>query len=68
MKPLAARLHTWTWALIYVGMVVAGLGWSVRRHDDALGWTLLVLGGGGVAVGIVLIWVRSRLTDPLETR
>jgi len=49
------------WTLIYVGMFIAVLGLATRSRDSATGWSLIVLGAVVVAVGVVLIWVRSRL-------
>ena len=58
-----ARLQTAIWILIYGGLFAAILGYALQRGGDAWGWGLV--GGGllGVAVGIVLIVVRSRLPD-----
>jgi hypothetical protein len=48
------------WVLIYAGIFVAGLGiWFMEQHL-AVGWTMFICGAGLVAVGAVLIWVRSR--------
>jgi hypothetical protein len=49
------------WTLIYVGMFTAVLGLATRSRDSATGWSLIVLGAVVAAVGVVLIWVRSRL-------
>jgi len=53
-------LETLVWVLIYVGMLVAGLGLWFMEHSQAVGWTLLLCGAGLVVAGAVLIWVRSR--------
>ncbi|MBE0550631.1 MAG: hypothetical protein IH627_23805 [Rubrivivax sp.] len=48
------------WLLIYGGLLLAGLGIFVMRHDAVLGWVLVVAGALETAAGVVLIWVRSR--------
>jgi len=63
----AKRLQTWAWVLIYAGMVLVALGLSVRRSDATLGWGIAGPGVTLIAIGIVLIWVRSRMKDPKET-
>ena len=49
------------WILIYGGMFTAVLGLATRPREAAIAWSLIVAGGFVTAVGIVLIWVRSRL-------
>ena len=49
------------WVLIYGGLLTLVLGLSVARTDGTLGWSM-VIGGGCVALlGVVLIYIRSRL-------
>lgn len=57
-------VETLAWVLIYGGLLVASLGLFVQRAHDPLGWSLVVLGGLAAAAGVVLIVVRSRMTDP----
>ena len=57
------RVESWVWLLIYGGMGLLGLGLSVKGANAPLGWAMVVLGGVGGLVGIVLIWVRSRMKD-----
>ena len=57
----AARIGKWSWILIYVGMVLLALGLSVQRSDTALGWGIAAPGIALIVVGIVLVWVRSRM-------
>ena len=57
------RVESWVWMLIYGGMGLLGLGLSVQRTYAPLGWAMVVLGGLGGVVGVVLIWVRSRMKD-----
>ena len=58
-----ARIHAMIWVLIYGGMLALVLGLSVGRSDAAFGWSL-VLGGAVVSLlGVVLIYIRSRMTN-----
>lgn len=56
-----ARLHTLIWVLIYAGLLSLVLGFSIRRFDDALGWTVAIVGGVVAAVGFFLIYFRSKM-------
>ena len=56
-----AWLHGLIWVLIYGGLLTLVLGLSVAPIDDDTGWSLIVGGGVGAAVGVVLIFVRSRM-------
>lgn len=57
------RVESWVWMLIYGGMGLLGLGLSVQRTNAPLGWGMVALGGAGALIGVVLIWVRSRMKD-----
>lgn len=60
-----ARLHQLIWALIYGGLLTVVLGLSVRRTSDPIGWSMVVVGGLVAALGVVLIYVRSKMkTEP----
>ncbi|OUM02922.1 hypothetical protein [Variovorax sp. JS1663] len=59
-KPHAA-LEKWTWILIYVGLFLLILGIATGRANEAVGWSVAVPGAALAAVGIVLIYVRSKL-------
>ncbi len=62
MKP--STTETLVWILIYGGLLAVGLGLSLQqRGEAALGWTVVAGGGVAAAVGIALIWVRSRQKD-----
>ncbi len=63
----AKRIHKWSWILIYVGMVLLALGLSVQRSDAALGWGIAATGIAMIVVGIVMIWIRSRMKNTQET-
>ena len=61
----ARKVETWVWVLIYGGMVVLGIGLAVQRTDATTGWAIACAGGVLVAVGALLVWVRSRMRrDP----
>ena len=55
------RVQQLVWVLIYGGLLSVVLGLSVRRTDDALGWSLVVAGAGAALAGVVLIFVRARM-------
>jgi hypothetical protein len=61
MTRLKGRLDTLIWVLIFGGLFAVALGIGSRPSAPAAGWTLIACGGGATAVGVVLIWVRSRL-------
>jgi len=56
-----ARLQALIWVLIYAGLLTLVLGLSVARIDDALGWSMVAIGGVVATLGFGLIWVRSRV-------
>ena len=56
-----ARLENWIWILIYGGLFLLVLGIATGRIDAMLGWMLAVPGVVIAVVGVVLIYVRSRL-------
>ena len=56
--PLVEKL---VWVYVYVGMALLGLGLAVQRTDTTIGWTLVVIGSISIFIGIVLVWVRSRM-------
>jgi len=55
------RIQQLIWVLIYGGLLALVLGLSVERHDQAMGWSMVVGGGCVALLGAVLIYVRSRL-------
>ena len=59
-KPHAA-LERWIWILIYGGLLIIILGIATGRTEEALGWSMAVPGAVAAVVGVVLIYVRSRL-------
>jgi hypothetical protein len=62
----AARIEIITWVLIFGGLAGASLGLFVSRQPDgvALGGLFIIGGLVAVALGIVLIVVRSRMPAP----
>ena len=55
------RIETLTWVLIYGGLIGMSLGWFVTPQQGP--WGELLISGGIVAaaVGVVLIFVRSKI-------
>jgi membrane protein implicated in regulation of membrane protease activity len=56
-----ATLEKWIWILIYGGLFLLILGIATGRADEVLGWSMAVPGVALAVVGVVLIYVRSRL-------
>ena len=56
------RVEALIWVLVYAGLLTLGLGLAVQRRDDSLGWALAGFGLALATVGVVLIWLRSRMT------
>jgi cyanate permease len=59
----SGRIAAWTWGLIFGGMLVMAIGLTVRDTDNTLGWVLIAGSGIGIALGVILIWVRSRMNN-----
>jgi hypothetical protein len=57
------RVEGWVWILVYLGLILIGIGMSVQRSDATLGWGITLAGVVLDALGVVLIWVRSREKD-----
>jgi hypothetical protein len=58
-----ARVDVLIWVLVYGGLLVAVLGLSVQRSDGGVGLALMVAGGLFAAIGVLLVYVRSRMKD-----
>jgi hypothetical protein len=65
-KAVLKRIQNLVWVYIYGGLLAIVLASFLGSGDAATAWWLRAIGGAFVAVGIVLIYVRSRLTltDP----
>ena len=61
------RLQNLTWVLIYAGLFGLVVGGIARREDNLLGTLLMVAGAAAAVLGVVLIWVRSRMTHEAPT-
>jgi hypothetical protein len=51
------------WAFLYGGLLSVGLGVSVGRSDDIVGWSIAGVGTVAAVIGAVLVYVRSRMKD-----
>jgi len=59
-----SRLGKLTWALIYGGLFALAIGIALARAGESYGPAVVACGAFAVVVGLVLIWVRSRLPEP----
>jgi len=58
-----ARVEALIWTLIYGGLFATIIGVATGGVHIAAGWSLGVMGAIAVVAGVVLIWVRSRMTE-----
>jgi cytochrome b subunit of formate dehydrogenase len=58
-----SRIDTWTWVLIFVGLVFTGIGIALSRSTEWLGHVVTGLGVAGILTGAFLVWLRSRMKD-----
>ncbi len=58
-----ARLESVIWTLIYGGLLAAVLGFFIGKVADDDGDILMALGGMATFIGLVLVVVRSRLSE-----
>lgn len=58
-----ARIERLVWILIYAGVLCLVLGVAVRDARAGTGIAMMVFGGVVAAVGVVLIFVRSRMRE-----
>jgi formate hydrogenlyase subunit 3/multisubunit Na+/H+ antiporter MnhD subunit len=61
LSKYASLVEKLVWVYVYVGMILLGLGLAAQRSNAALGWTIAVVGSVSIFIGIVLVWVRSRM-------
>jgi hypothetical protein len=57
------RIEALVWVLIYGGLLVFGLGVALSRGGFDYGWSVSIVGIVFAVAGVVLIYVRSRMTD-----
>lgn len=62
VSPYAA-LEKWTWLLIFIGGFALALGIATLQEDAATGWLIVVPSALAIVVGVVLVYVRSRLKE-----
>lgn len=59
-----STIETWVWVLIYGGLLAVGLGLAMQQQGAGAAGQVLVAGGGvTAAVGVLMIWLRSRRKD-----
>jgi len=63
LKPLSARIESWIWILIYGGLALISVGFALQQRGRSWGLAVIVAGALAAVLGIVLIWVRSRMAD-----
>ena len=63
MKLSTARVEAWVWILIYGGLIVVSVGFALQQQGRAFGIGVMLAGALAAAIGVVLIWVRSRMSD-----
>ena len=61
MKLSAARVGVLIWVFIYGGLLILAVGLALREVHGLLAGSVSIGGLAVAAVGIVLIWYRSRL-------
>ncbi len=57
------RMERAIWALIYGGLLTAILGYFTEHTQQKDGTALYLAGAGAVAIGVVMIYIRSRLRE-----
>lgn len=62
-KEVVLRLQKWIWVLIYGGLLAVILGVFLARADLTLARTLQTGGCVLVLIGVVLIYLRSRIKE-----
>ena len=64
MRLSVAKVEVLIWVLIYGGLLVLAVGLALRDVHGLLAGTVSLIGGVVAAVGVVLIWIRSRMVNP----
>ena len=62
-KIMLARMQKLIWVYIYGGLLSIVIATFVRPTDEATAWWMTAIGGAVVVLGVVLIYVRSRLKE-----
>ncbi len=57
---LTERADKLIWIFMFAGLAGLGLGVSVARSDDMLGWVFMIGGVVLMLAGATLLWRRSR--------
>ena len=65
LKISTGRVAALTWVLIFGGMLMLALGLVVGRSYPGLGWAIAAASIVAIVVGVLLIWVRSRM-EPVD--
>ena len=63
MNLAPGRIEALVWVLIYGGLLVFGLGVALSRGGLDYAWSVSIVGIAFAVAGVVLIYVRSRMTD-----
>ena len=63
MKFAPGRIETLVWVLVYGGLLVFGLGVALSRGGLDYGWSISIVGIVIAVAGVVLIYLRSRMSD-----
>ncbi len=63
-----STVDTLIWVMFYGGLLTVGLGMSVLRSDDGLGYGLIVAGVVMAVAGFALLYVRSRMNEPPQPK
>ena len=66
MRLSVARVEVLIWVLIYGGLLVLAVGLALREVHGLLAGTVSLVGGLTTAVGVALIWIRSRMVNPRQ--
>lgn len=56
-----AAIEAWTWVLIFGGLLVLSLSWFLDNSQPMLAATLAIAGAVATVVGVLLIYLRSRM-------
>jgi len=63
LKFAPGRIETLVWVLVYGGLLVFGLGVALSRGGLDYGWSISIVGIVIAVAGVVLIYLRSRMSD-----